>query len=978
MSSPYTPNQAMRYQMLIIAVVWISSSIVFARSLAFAAPQVAKQSSPVAGSSQSDPSTPAVARDKDGKRSSSSIESTEQKKEVAVLSDFFERKVRPLLISHCYECHSGSEKSGGLMLDTAEATHEGGDSGPAVVPGDLDASLLIKAIRYSDPDFAMPPSGKLSASEIEVLEKWVTDGAFDPRTAGSTSKVSEGAGPGMSIADGRSFWSMQQVLEPEVPTDSNPWVRSSIDAFILDGLTKKDLQPAKMADRETLIRRLKYDLLGLPPTSDEILDFVNDPSPLAYRRLVDRYLSSEQYGVRWGRHWLDVARYADSNGLDENLAFGTAWKYRDYVVSAFNKDKPFDDFVTEQLAGDLVPDANRETITATGFLVLGAKVLAEPDREKLEMDTIDEQLDTMGKAFLGMTFGCVRCHDHKFDPITQADYYSLAALFKSTKTFGDTNTGAIKHWNEHVFATEQDQESIKVVDEKIAALKKQATDYRNQAFAALRQQSRKQATDYLVAATAVDVEMSLEEIKEIAAPAGLHPRVLHHCRKHLNFNAEDPVFAVWHQLSGDDHAAKVEAFYRTRFEEAAAYDPKAKEKKEGESDAVTEEVSMQMYHAALMDQSGFLALPPRPDNAFDEETYLEYCRLMEVARLYESSAPDVDSVMGVQDGEIVSELAIHIRGNHRNLGAAVKRHVPEVMRAADESMHISDGQSGRLELARWMTSGRHPLTARVQVNRIWRWHFGSGLVETTENFGSLGSRPTHPKLLDWLAFHYEKNGWSTKWLQRMIVLSSTYRQASQNGLSEIANRTDPENKLLWKFPMMRLEAEQLHDSILAISGQLDPVLGGKTVPLRNRQFVFNHTSVDHTKYDSVRRAIYLPVIRNNLYTTFEQFDFPDPTMPTGSRSVTIVAPQALLLMNSPMVIAASNDLAERLLQLPLSKDSRVEEVFLQVLGRTPSQWELKESILLLRQVEEGSGSIAIAWSTLCQSLFAANEFMYIR
>jgi len=894
-------------------------------------------------------------------------------------SDFFERRIRPLLDQHCYECHSGSEANGGLLLDNAQGTRLGGESGPAVVAGDLENSRLIQAIRYQDPEFAMPPSGKLSANEISDFEKWVMEGAYDPREQMKDGASLKASGPGMSIEAGRDFWSMQPINLPSVPEIANDWVKTPIDAFIYDALLQKGLVPAPLADRQTLIRRLKFDLLGLPPTVEEINRFVNDPRTDAYQRLVDQYLSSEQYGVRWGRHWLDVARYADSNGLDENLAFGNAWRYRDYVVNAFNLDKPYSDFVKEQLAGDLLPDATRDQITATGFLVLGAKVLAEPDREKLEMDTIDEQLDSTGKVFLGMTLGCVRCHDHKFDPITQADYYALGAIFKSTQTFGDTNTGAIKHWNEYLFADENEQEFIKGIDAKISALNKAATDFKNKAYGDLRQQVRQQAVDYLIAATSVDLQMSLREVGDIASQKGLHPRVLYHCRRHLQFNADDPVFVPWHEFVGPNHAAKVDAFYRPRFEKAAVFDPKANQEESGDEEKDELHPMLKLYHAALMDSSGFLALPPKPDFALDAETYGEYSRLMDEARIYESSAPDVDSVMGVKDGEVVTELAIHIRGSHRNLGGSVQRQVPEVMRQTAGELRVQGTESGRLALAQWITSGKHPLTARVQVNRIWGWHFGKGIVRTTENFGVLGSPATHPELLDWLAFQFMNNDWSTKHLHRMILMSSVYRQASMNGQSAVASQADPGNEFLWKFPTLRLEAEQLHDAILAVSGQLDPKLNGKTVPLRNRQFVFNHTSVDHTKYDSVRRAIFLPVIRNNLYTTFEQFDFPDPTMPTGTRAVTTVAPQALLLMNSPMVVDAANQLAVRLCGLSLSDESRIEEAFLRVLGRKPDAVESAAASALLDQISDVSGNATdLAWSALCQSLLAANEFIYIQ
>ena len=875
----------------------------------------------------------------------------------------------------------------------------GGDSGKTLDASDPKASLLLEAVGYENLDLQMPPSGRLTDGQIALLERWISMGAPDPRDETRDETVTGvSSASGMSLEEGREFWSFRPISKPAVPeVQSRHWVENPIDAFVLSALEAGGLSPAPPADRRTLIRRLTYDLTGLPPTLDEIEAFVRDESPTAYARLVERLLASEQYGVRWGRHWLDVARYADSNGLDENLAFGNAWRYRDYVVEAFNQDKPLDRFIIEQLAGDLLPDANEATKTATGFLVLGAKVLAEPDREKLEMDTIDEQLDTMGKAFLGMTIGCVRCHDHKFDPITQSDYYALAAIFKSTKTFGDTNTGAIKHWNEHVFATDDELARIQEIDEQIAAKKKVATQFKNDAIARLREEARSLATEYLVAATRVDLDLTLREVEAIAEDYGLHPRVLYHCRRHLHFHRDDPVFAPWHSLTGDDRGESVADFYRPLFAKARETQkskPDEPEQETSESQASKpidglgggadqalggETEFVAAVRSALLDNSGFLAVPAKPEFALDPATLAQYHQLMEEARLTESRAPDVHSAMGVGDGEVVTSLPIHIRGNHRNRGEPVERNVPAVMRQSGSASEVefAKDQSGRLQLARWMVDPNHPLTARVYVNRLWRWHFGEGIVRTTENFGVLGDRPSHPDLLDWLARYLIDNGWSTKQIHRLIVHSSTYRQDSIH--PQPASQIDPGNELLWKFPMKRLEAEQIHDSILAACGQLDQKLGGKTVPLRNRQFVFNHTSVDHTKYDLPRRALYLPVIRNNLYTTFEQFDFPDPTMPTGNRGSTVVAPQALLLMNSPMVTTAADSLARKLLGQSASDRSRIELAFQAVLRRSPSREETERAERLVVDLTSANHlDAAAAWSILCQGLIATNEFMYVR
>ena len=902
--------------------------------------------------------------------------------------EFFEKHIRPLLVQHCYECH-GERSDGGLQLNSREGLLRGGDSGAALIPGDLNASLLIEAVRYKNRDFQMPPQGKLESAQIAALEKWVEMGAPDPREATNSARLPVG----MSTAEGREFWSFRPVSNPAVPdVGARNFVKNPIDAFVFKRLQDHGLQPAPPVQPRTLIRRLYMNLVGVPPTVEQVDHYLADASPRSTQVLIDQLLHSPGYGERWGRHWLDVARYADSNGLDENLAFGNAWRYRDYVINAFNADRPFDRFLTEQIAGDLLPDATDETRIATGFLVLGAKVLAEPDREKLTMDTIDEQIDSTGKAFMGMSLGCVRCHDHKFDPIKQRDYYALAAIFKSTKTFGDTNTGAIKHWHEYLLDPGDELIDFKVIDAEIARLKKEASDWKNAAMTRLREESHEKATEYLIACTEFGIADSLIRITEVADKYGLHPRILHHCRRHLDFNQQHEVFKPWHQVQQNYSDAALRAdtmkkIYGPLF--ASATGGEAVERAPNQ-DAILGSVvlpDLKLVTEALKDRSGFLTVPPKPEFAFDDQTLAEYNRRMEAARVYESKARDVPAAMGVSDDTVLARLPIHIRGSHLNLGEEVGRDFPEVMRNSDVRPVFPRHQSGRLEFARWMASTQHPLTARVYVNRVWRWHFGQGLARTTENFGVLGDRPSHPELLDWLARWFMESGWSTKDLNRLILSSSTYQMSALHPHESDARKVDPDNRLLWKFRMQRLEPEQIRDSILAISGRLERTMAGKTVPLRNRQFVFNHTSVDHTRYDSLRRAVYLPVIRNNLYTMFEQFDFPDPTMPTGNRSETVVAPQALLMMNSDLVLDSADALAESLLQLSASDASRVEIAYQRVLGRYPDERESRRAIDFLAQIQSGARLNADAvddqwiskgWSLFCQSLFASNEFIYQR
>ncbi len=887
----------------------------------------------------------------------------------AAANEFFEKTIRPLLVDHCIECHQPDDRNGGLLLDSREGWMKGGDSGTVIVPGKPAASRLIEAVRYKNRDFQMPPKGALKAEQVAALEKWVTMGAPDPRTASAAGT----SGPtGMSIEDGREFWSFKPVRKPAIPiVRDHCWVARPVDAFVLARLEANKIEQAPPADRRSLIRRVTFDLTGLPPTPDEINRFLADERPDAFPNLVERLLASPQYGVRWGRHWLDVARYADSNGLDENLAYGNAWRYRDYVINAFNEDKPFDEFLVEQLAGDLLSNASQDTKTATAFLMLGAKVLAEPDMEKLVMDTIDEQIDTTGKAFMGMTLGCVRCHDHKFDPIKQTDYYALAGIFKSTRSFAKTKTGAIKHWNEHSFASDDEKKKLEAVEKDIKAKKAAATKFKNTATSKLRQAVRSKPTEYLVAATKFEPEAPLRVVEEVASQADLHPRVLHHCRLHLERNPDHPVFSAWHELIRTGGATAVEKHYRALFNAIAP--ALAAAKKVNPKAISVADPTIEAARRAVNDNSGFLAIPPKPEFAFDAETLKEYYRLEDEARVFESTSIDETACMGVGEGDILTSLLIHIRGSHLNLGQPVDRDFPTVMQSPDQHTAIPKEASGRLELAKWLTSGNHPLTARVYVNRIWGWHFGRAIVGSTENFGALGDRPTHPELLDWLAATFVENGWSTKQLHRTIVLSNAYQMSSRTDGDGGGAEVDPENRLLWKFRIQRLEAEQIRDSILAVSDRLDSKLGGKTVPLRNRQFVFNHTSVDHTKYDSLRRSVYLPIIRNNLYTLFEQFDYPDPTMPTGHRNATVVAPQALLMMNSPLVIQSADEFAKQLTTESESDAERIEVAYQRAFGRKPTEPEARRALAFV----DGTTDTR-TWSMFCQSLFASNEFLYVR
>ncbi len=774
---------------------------------------------------------------------------------------FFETQVRPLLVEHCHDCHGPQTQWASLRLDSRDAILKGGDSGPAAVPGKPAESLLIRAVRHEEGAPEMPEGDKLTDQQIAALVRWVEMGAPYP------------GGAKLVDARDRNHWSFQPPGDPPLPAVKNTaWVRSPIDRFILAKMEAEDFVPTHTADKVTLIRRVTYNLTGLPPTPEEVAEFLADDQPDAYARLVDRLLESPAYGERWGRHWLDVARYSDSNGLDENIAHGNAWRYRDYVVAAFNQDKPFDRFVVEQVAGDLLPydsDAQRrEQIIATGFLSIGPKVLAEPDPKKMQMDIIDEQLDTLGRAFLGMTFGCARCHDHKFDPIDTADYYGLAGIFKSSKTM--EHYRIIARWHEHILPSPE-TEAMKAEYESQLASKRQAID------------------DFIAKAN-----------EELASSLGSDGK-----------------------------------------------------------------------------------LPEKPEEHYSEENKKQLKKLRDELAALEKSPPEYPAAMGVTEDEEVADIAIHIRGSHLKLGDVVPRHTPPVM-VGPEPPAFSSDQSGRLELANWLADPQHPLTARVIVNRVWRWHFGEGLVRTPDNFGLLGEPPTHPELLDWLARRFVEDGWSIKGLHRLILNSATYRQASSASDEAIAR--DPENRLYGRFNVRRLEAEAVRDAMLAVGDQLDGHVGGSLLHVKNRAFLFNHTSQDATQYTSKRRSLYLPIIRNNVYDVLQLLDFPDPAVSTGHRVTTAVAPQALMMLNSDFVMNCADHLAERVLEEASADEQRVDRVYLLAYGRKPTPEERREQLAFVAKVDEALAASEPdaqarkrqAWNLLCHTVLAANEFVYVK
>jgi cytochrome c553 len=900
----------------------------------------------------------------------------------------FESRVRPVLLAKCVSCHGEASAQGGVRLDRP-----------------LSAELARKvaaAVRYDGP-MKMPPDGKLPAGELAALEGWAGAGAPWPKSAPKKPAL---AGP---------HWAFVVPRRPLEP----PVAARGIDAFVLGALTQKNLRPSPAADKRTLLRRVTFDLTGLPPTPEELRAFLADATPAAYANVVDRLLSSPRFGERWARHWLDVARYADSNGLDENLALGNAWRYRDWVVDALNRDLPYDSFIREQIAGDLMVSADDGTrnrrLAATGYLTLGAKVLAEQDKPKLVMDVVDEQIDVVSKSVMGLTVACARCHDHKFDPIPTRDYYALAGIFKSTKTMG--NLDFVSRWNERPLTSAALTAAQKAHDESLVPLRAlletrlaQARAHLTERVAADRPRYERAAREALVIEAESFVRGTATKDTETYGKgigvihSGSLPTVaewdvsLPHAGRWelaLRYAAEEkrPVkLSINGREVRADAAGRVTGSWNPegqRWETALVVELPA-----GASTVRIENVDGPIPHfdkLLLSPEPGLVpdivagggAVPddPRPFLTDSERGPVQAAEA--ALKAAEGKRPQTPMAMAVDEG-VIEDVRIHVRGDTQNLGDVAPRGFPSVLCGATGASLKSRIGSGRLELARWLTRPDHPLTARVQVNRVWLHLFGEGLVSTPDNWGLRGEKPSNPVLLDWLAVTFvEDDRWSVKRLIRRLVLSDTYRQSSQS-VNAAAAKLDPDNRLLWRMNRRRLDAESLRDSLLAVSGTLDETLGGTLLASKNGDYVTDDQSANAGQYSAPRRSLYLPVIRNAVFDYFQAFDFGDPTLVNAKRSATTVSPQALYLMNSALARDQARAFAVSL-RGEASDPARIQAAYWRTLGRAATAAELRRGLAFLRradtllsssQPDPMKRSLGV-WSAYCQVLLASNEFIYV-
>jgi hypothetical protein len=937
---------------------------------------------------------------------------------------FFETKVRPLLAQRCYNCHSRQAKKlrGNLLLDSRDGCLKGGDTGPAVVPGDPDKSLLVQAIRYGNDDMAMPPKAKMPDAEIEVLVTWVKMGAPDPRN--ETAPVA--AGRKIDIAAERRHWAYQPIGDPQPPAVRQAaWPANDIDRFVLAQMESKGLRPAGDADPAALVRRLYFDLAGVPPTPQQIDEYLNDAAPDRYEKLVDRLLASPQFGERWGRHWLDVARFGESLTL-RGFVRPQAWRYRDYVIEAFNRDEPFDRFMQEQIAGDLLPadsiEQHRRQLVATSFLTLGNANLEEQDKKQLEMDMVDEQINAIGSAFLAQTIGCARCHDHKFDPIPTRDYYALAGILHSTQTLEHSN---VSKWLNIPLPAEPSKEVLIAQHEAaVAAVQKELDEAKLAvASAAAGKPGEIVAASALPGVIVDDLQAKRvgswrqsDSVKPYIGDGYLTDDGDRAEVKTLTFLPELPEAGKYEvrfaYTASANRASNVQVtVFSADGDKAITVDEKQVptleghfislgqhnfEKNgqgfvvvsnEGANGHVTADAvqflpagsSTSGAHSTAVAPPAAVTSPGKKAAKAKPVTTEKIKKLEAELKKVEADGPKREAIESVRESKQVADERVHVRGSMQTLGDPAPRGFLEVI-ALNHAPAVPRDQSGRLQLGQWLADPENPLPARVMANRAWHWLMGDGIVRTTDNFGTTGETPSNPALLDFLARRFEGGSqgssgqaWSVKALVREIVLSHTYRLSTEAGPG--AASADPENRWFSHMNRRRLDAECIRDSVLSVSGQLSAEAGGPTYPAALTSD-FSYKRPD-AKSDT-RRSVYVPAFRNALPELFEVFDFADPSVCTGRRNVSTVAPQALFMLNNPWVVEQSRVAASRLLGEADCPDdrSRVIRAYRLTLGRAPSDAEMRTALDFVGQA--GVDGKQEAWAALYHALFASIDFRYER
>ncbi|MEW6128171.1 MAG: PSD1 and planctomycete cytochrome C domain-containing protein [Acidobacteriota bacterium] len=910
-------------------------------------------------------------------------------------AEFFEKRVRPILLTRCASCHNPQAQVAKLDLTTAEGFAKGGESGALINLSQPEESRLLKVIGYSE-TLKMPPTGKLKADEIAVLTEWVKMGA---PWANATVKPEAKWNPPKSTREfteeEKTYWAFQPLATVAPPKVKNrAWVKSPIDAFILQKLEARGITPAPPADKLTLLRRATFDLTGLPPTEKEMGDFLADNSPAAFAKVVERLLASPRYGEKWGRHWLDVARYADSTGNDEDHRYPHAWKYRDYVIEAFNWDLPYDQFIREQLAGDLLPAAdggeiNKRGIVATGFLALGAKALAQQDKQKMLYDVWDEQVDVTSKAFLGMTMACARCHNHKFDPILTKDYYSLIGIFAATRSFTnpDSHVSVVlekplipkSEWQQYQAAKKVYNEKQKRLQLALAAIKDDAQRRWVQPLA------NNFANIMLAARRVYEGNIKIEEAaKQVGLDAAFMQKWVdffkpndERVRGYLNEWKDAPVDkrSTVAQSYQARFVKRFEAWQKSLGEWQSKYQ-KALEANQALPDRPGFEEGEDRFFAEIYFGDSVFAVSDKEPKFFSTEQWAAIEKLHKEQEALKKLAPvEPEFACAIEEGAPVKQKVL-VRGDYNNPGEDAPPAFPAILARYDTQSPFSG--SGRLQLADWLTRAENPLPKRVLVNRLWQWHFGEGLVRTPDNFGRMGDRPSHTELLDFLAAEFIKCGYSMKAMHRMLMLSNTYKMASEN---PVAMKADPDNRLLSRFNRRRLTIEEMRDGLLAIDGTIDLTMGGTLQTGRGTDGENNQERLSFNPEKSKRRTVYLPLRRANLPTLLNLFDFGDATTMSGKRQLTNVATQALFWLNSEFLTERSADFAQLLMANNVKDEAeRVAIAYRRILNREPQKAEMAGALKYLEGYKlkfAGDKAEQKAWQSFVRILMSSNEFVYL-
>ena len=908
--------------------------------------------------------------------------------------EFFEYRIRPLLVEKCYSCHSETASSG-LMVNSRQALIQGGTLGPAIVPGKPAESLLIQAVDHTHSRLRMPLGEKLRRQEIADLVQWVEMGAPWPRAPAVLAPNSTGQEFAITETD-REYWAFLPVRRPSLPTVKHArWPQTAIDHFILARVERAGLSPSRQASRRELIRRVSYDLIGLPPTPAEVDAFLQDGSPQAWSRLVDRLLESPHYGERWGRYWLDVARYAEDDlyGPEGNSQYLNAWRYRDWVIQAFNQDMPFDLFVKAQIAGDLLQPEDREKLLpGTGFLSLGVWYYGAVQAPQARADERFDRIDTVSRGFLGLTVGCARCHDHKYDPIAFKDYWALDGIMASTV------------YREYPLAPAETVAAYRKHQKNGKALEDSIKEYLDKQSVQLSEMLAWKTARYLLATwkSLQDPELSRAQM---ARAEGIDPELLEAWFSYLTGEERrHPYLGPWDNLRArggtPEEATKVaedfQALALAIFAEKKEADEKNhiilesnKPKVDPETaiylpngfraddfchicELTLEPIAREKYilwldlfgatdltNSFMKEDYGLFRLQGEKLESTLEGEWKSYLKTLR-SRLEaskSSSPPPYAFIHGMADSPRPGDSRIHLRGNPYDLGDRTPRRFLTVL-SSGQPQPIDQG-SGRLQLAEAIAS--HPLSARVMVNRLWQNHFGQGIVRTPGNFGRLGSPPTHPELLEYLTHRFIQGNYSVKALHREILLSATYRQSSR--YSKAAAAKDPENRLLWRANRRRLDAEALRDSILSIAGNLGPSIGG--------------ASVDLTK-DERRRSVYGQVKRSRLDSMLALFDFPDPSLSSQQRAVTNVPSQKLFFLNSRLVWDQAGILADRVHRQGNPVDGQtVNRAYRLIFGRQATQEERELALNFMETVPARDNPASDQLRQYLQTLLSSNEFLFV-